>query len=505
MFKYRFHDLIKLYYLIFLFFILSWNNFPSIFSKCYADNEKFRLSVTRENVDTTFFSFELIVGYVNYPTFVDVADLDGDYDGDVIVAHGGGISWFENKLDSNIWGQEQFVGYISNPREVYSADLDSDSDMDLVTASCFDDQIVWYENYNGLGNFQQHNFPSFSGGWKVLFIANIDGDNDQDVIVGSSVLSQIVWFENIDGHGNFTVKHPITTSVWGPRSLYAEDVDNDNDMDIFVADQYDNKILWFENIDGFGNFGSPNVIDTADNVIDPFDILACDIDGDSDKDVLSNSNWNNKVVWYENMDGAGNFGTQNIISDSALRPRSVYASDLDNDNDIDVLSASGGDGKLVWFENLDGNGTFRESLIGMGNDPWDIFATDIDGDEKTDVLSGVQHKIIWFQNGGPTTNINKPITNLPDKIGVRQNFPNPFNPLTQIRYSIPTSQNVTITLYNILGQKIKTLLSQKQTAGEHMVIWDARDDSGQPVSSGIYFYQLRAGDFTETKKMMLMR
>ena len=165
---------------------------------------------------------------------------------------------------------------------------------------------MWYENYNGLGNFQQHNFPSFSGGWKVLFIANIDGDNDQDVIVGSSVLSQIVWFENIDGHGNFTVKHPITTSVWGPRSLYAEDVDNDNDMDIFVADQYDNKILWFENIDGFGNFGSPNVIDTADNVIDPFDILACDIDGDSDKDVLSNSNWNNKVVWYENMDGAGN-------------------------------------------------------------------------------------------------------------------------------------------------------------------------------------------------------
>lgn len=165
----------------------------------------------------------------------------------------------------------------------------------------------------------------------------------------------------------------------------------------------------------------------------------------------------------------------------------------------------GGDGKLVWFENLDGNGTFRKSLIGMGNDPWDIFATDIDGDEKTDVLSGVLHKVIWFQNGGPITNINKPIANLPDKIGVRQNFPNPFNPLTQIRYSIPTSQNVTITLYNILGQKIKTLLSQKQTAGEHKVIWDARDDSGQPVSSGIYFYQLRAGDFTETKKMMLMR
>lgn len=501
MVKSQYLSLFKLYYLIVLLNFLSlWNNSPLLLPKCYAGNEKFHLSATGEIIDTTFFSSELIIGYVNYPTFVNAADLDGDYDKDVIAAHNSGISWFENKLDSSLWGQEQFIGYIGNPREVYAADLDGDLDIDLLTASCTDDQIVWYENSNGLGNFQQHNLPSFSGGWKSLFIADIDGDNDQDVIVSSSILSKIIWFENTDGYGNFNVQHQITTSVWGPRSVFAEDADNDKDMDIFVADQYANKILWFENTDGLGNFGSPNVIDTADNVIDPYDIFVCDIDGDSDKDVLSNSNWNHKVVWYENIDGLGNFGSQNIISDSALRARSVYASDLDYDNDVDILSASGGDGKLIWFENLDGNGTFRESIIGIGTEPWDIFATDIDGDEKVDVLSGVLHKIIWFQNGGPTTNIDKPITNLPDKIKLRQNFPNPFNSRTKIVFEIPIRTHVKIDLFDLNGRKVKTLVSSYQEPGVHSM-----DLNGEDMPSGLYFYRIRTSRFQETKKCLLIK
>jgi len=70
---------------------------------------------------------------------------------------------------------------------------------------------------------------------------------------------------------------------------------------------------------------------------------------------------------------------------------------------------------------------------------------------------------------------------------------------------LDTSQNVTIAVYNILGQKIKTLLSQRQTAGEYRVVWDGKDGSGQEVSSGIYFYRLQAGGFKEVKRALLVR
>lgn len=86
-----------------------------------------------------------------------------------------------------------------------------------------------------------------------------------------------------------------------------------------------------------------------------------------------------------------------------------------------------------------------------------------------------------------------------------QNYPNPFNPSTNIRYSIPKSEFVTIGVYNILGQKIRTLLSRKQFAGEHHVLWDGRDDDGQRVASGIYIYQLKAGEYFDVKKMIFLK
>ncbi|NIT59597.1 MAG: T9SS type A sorting domain-containing protein [Aliifodinibius sp.] len=64
---------------------------------------------------------------------------------------------------------------------------------------------------------------------------------------------------------------------------------------------------------------------------------------------------------------------------------------------------------------------------------------------------------------------------------------------------------MTITVYNILGQKIRTLISQKQSVGDHQVIWDGRDDGGHEVASGVFIYQLRAGEYVDVKKMVLMR
>jgi hypothetical protein len=95
--------------------------------------------------------------------------------------------------------------------------------------------------------------------------------------------------------------------------------------------------------------------------------------------------------------------------------------------------------------------------------------------------------------------------NMPAKFMLEQNFPNPFNPETTIRYSIPTPEFVTVKIYNVQGQHIRTLIQEEQAAGNYRINWDATDQAGQLVSTGLYLYQITAGDFVRTKKMMLMK
>ncbi len=90
-------------------------------------------------------------------------------------------------------------------------------------------------------------------------------------------------------------------------------------------------------------------------------------------------------------------------------------------------------------------------------------------------------------------------------IEVMNSYPNPFNPTTTIAYSVSQAGPVALEIYNVLGEKVRTLVDQYQTAGNYEVTWDSRNNHGEAVSSGIYFYHLRAGDLNETKKMVLMK
>ena len=94
---------------------------------------------------------------------------------------------------------------------------------------------------------------------------------------------------------------------------------------------------------------------------------------------------------------------------------------------------------------------------------------------------------------------------VPDEIGLTQNYPNPFNPTTTISYNVTESQHVTLEIFNVNGQKVKTLVDEVVSVGDHSVIWDSTDENGQKVASGIYMYRLTAGDIVETKKMTLLK
>lgn len=96
-------------------------------------------------------------------------------------------------------------------------------------------------------------------------------------------------------------------------------------------------------------------------------------------------------------------------------------------------------------------------------------------------------------------------TPMPTRFGLEQNFPNPFNPTTTIRFSLPRSGQVSLEIYNILGQPVAQPVEETLPAGEHDVVWDGRDHGGEPVASGIYVYRLRAGDETMTRTMALVK
>jgi len=97
------------------------------------------------------------------------------------------------------------------------------------------------------------------------------------------------------------------------------------------------------------------------------------------------------------------------------------------------------------------------------------------------------------------------LTFLPDKHSLHQNYPNPFNPETIIPYNLPENIFVNITIYDLLGRQVKTLVNQVQNAGFNSIQWNATNDYGEPVSAGIYLYQIQAGTFYQTRKMALLR
>ncbi len=88
---------------------------------------------------------------------------------------------------------------------------------------------------------------------------------------------------------------------------------------------------------------------------------------------------------------------------------------------------------------------------------------------------------------------------------LHQNHPNPFNPVTTLRYSLPQDQMVTITIYDMMGRRVRNLINRQETAGYKSIQWDFANDAGVSVRAGLYLYRIQAGDFVQTRKMVLLK
>jgi hypothetical protein len=94
---------------------------------------------------------------------------------------------------------------------------------------------------------------------------------------------------------------------------------------------------------------------------------------------------------------------------------------------------------------------------------------------------------------------------IPIAYALHQNYPNPFNPITTLGYDLPVENNITLTIYDLNGRLVNQIINTNQPAGHHSVMWNSTNRFGKPVSAGVYLYQIRAGEFVQTRKMVLLK
>jgi hypothetical protein len=174
-------------------------------------------------------------------------------------------------------------------------------------------------------------------------------------------------------------------------------------------------------------------------------------------------------------------------------------------------NVSGGSGTITyqWSVRYDGSSTFTN--LGTNQNQSLTFPDDCTiNDLKVDVIRGgqsAQDLQVVNVSSGPIfcKRAVEEIAQIPDKFDLHQNFPNPFNPETEIRFGLPEDAHVRVVLFDLLGREVRTLVDKDTEAGYHSIVWDGRDNSGQTVASGVYLYQMSAGNYRAAKKLMIMR
>ena len=255
-------------------------------------------------------------------------------------------------------------------RSVFATDLDGDGDTDVLSASFGDPYLAWYEQVPGgpgeAPSFNTHVITTPAAGVQSVFAADIDGDGDTDVLSASFSDGAIAWHEQIPGapgEAPTFVRHVVTTMAIGAREVYAADVDGDGDTDVLSASELDDTVAWYEQVPGPPGEGlsfTRRVITTEANGANS--VFAIDMDGDGDTDVLSASAFDDTIAWYQQVPGGPTTTRprpppsfiRRVITTQADNVLSVFASDIDGDGDTDVLSASSNDDTVAWYQHVPG-------------------------------------------------------------------------------------------------------------------------------------------------------
>ena len=488
---------------------------------------------------------------IDYHGHLDVGDVNADGYPDVAVSVYIGPSGFSSpgkvKLYLNNAGTLSSNPDWTSGDDVYTfscafGDADGDGDLDLAVAGGESyqnnpEQPRIYYNNNGM----LESLPS----WKAINTqysydvnwADFDNDGDLDLVFnGESYPNRI--FENDVGTISTTPVWESTDASQYANSLFVGDVNSDGFLDLAIADN--------NQLGGQGKFkiylNNNGTMNTTPFWQSSFSgngsgIMLADIDGDLDMDLLTGGWWEQCRIYLNNN---GNFNTTpEYTSTSSSVVEAIVCGDVDKDalQDVQESFISDGSQKLFYLSRtplqelqrvIVGTDTlsFNEycfdlesGWISFANAPASGATITFEAVVSWDLDMGITN---WDQSKGNflfynTSNpvfVNNDETS-PDGFALYQNYPNPFNPSTKIKFTVPLDErretkNVTLRVYDILGNEVATLVNEEKSSGEYEVEFNVSLLSGSVsaeggYASGVYFYQLITGSFIETKKMILIK
>ncbi len=445
-----------------------------------------------------FNSQHLSIG--NSPVSITSGDFDNDEDIDLAIVNSlsNNVSILLNNGSGNFaLYQNVLVG--DHPVAITSGDFDEDTDIDLAVVNDEDIKFSVLLNDGNAGFFETFT-PTVPLGEIAICSADYNGDGHIDLAIGNQIDATIsVWLNTGGGQFNWFFETAVGSS---PQYIVSGDFDNDGMRDLAVGTSGSSKSIGvsiFRN-NGEGKFDLSSVLISGNWT---GRIAIADLNADGYLDLVTRSG--EIIIWLN--DQAGNFIRYQSLFNLLHQPHDIVLSDFDADGDLDLAIAMGEIAKIVRFFVNDGNGYFTHySTSRVELDAFGLNSADFDGDGSLDlaVTNLGDHSLSVLLNGG-LVSIDENLSIQPQEFTLYQNYPNPFNPNTTIKYALKKPTRVILKIYTVLGQEVKTLINEIQPTGVKSVIWDGRNNANELVSSGIYLYSIKAGDFRQTKKLLLFK
>ena len=230
-------------------------------------------------------------------------------------------------------------------------------------------------------------------------LGDMDGDGDLDIVYAGLTNDTFGWLEN---NGSSWAQASIDTSADGAKAVHIADIDGDGDLDFVGGSFYGDSVAWYENNGAANPSFTKTTISTGTDGLNDVDVA--DIDGDGDLDIISASGNDDEITWFENNGAADPTFATTVIATSADNPHEVFIADMDADGDLDIISTSVNDSTVAWYEN---NGaadpTFAAADIATNvSGAHGIHVDDMDADGDMDIViaSFTDDTVRWFESDG---------------------------------------------------------------------------------------------------------